>query len=118
MSTTPSEADAVRFGAIVVVPFPFTDQSAAKKRPAVVISSARYNAGRPDIILMPVTSRVGGSSTDDVLLAGWEAAGLLKPSAVKPVIATFEQSLVIRILGRLGDEDQAALRGMLQRILG
>lgn len=26
------------FGDVVLVPFPFTDQSAAKKRPAVVIS--------------------------------------------------------------------------------
>jgi mRNA interferase MazF len=31
------------FGDIVLVPFPFTDQSGAKKRPAVIVSSAAYN---------------------------------------------------------------------------
>jgi mRNA interferase MazF len=43
------------FGDIILVPFPFTDQSAAKKRPAVVVSSDIYNRQRPDIIIMAVT---------------------------------------------------------------
>jgi mRNA interferase MazF len=30
------------FGDIVLVPFPFTDQSGIKKRPAVIVSSAAY----------------------------------------------------------------------------
>ncbi len=45
------------FGDIVLVPFPFTDQSATKKRPAVVISSHTYNSERPDLIIMAVTSQ-------------------------------------------------------------
>jgi mRNA interferase MazF len=31
------------FGTIVLVPFPFTDQSASKQRPAVIISDQAYN---------------------------------------------------------------------------
>lgn len=34
------------FGEIVLVPFPFTNQNALKKRPAAVISSQDYNAAR------------------------------------------------------------------------
>lgn len=44
------------FGDVVLVPFPFTDQSAAKKRPAVVISSKAYHQARPDLIIMAITS--------------------------------------------------------------
>jgi len=43
------------FGDIVLVPFPFTNQSQAKKRPAVVVSSTRYHEARPDIIIMALT---------------------------------------------------------------
>ncbi|MCA1614012.1 MAG: type II toxin-antitoxin system PemK/MazF family toxin [Acidobacteria bacterium] len=34
------------------------DQRGSKKRPAVVISSAAYNAGRLDLILMAITSQI------------------------------------------------------------
>lgn len=44
------------FGDLVLVPFPFTDQSGFKKRPAVIISSAMYQGARRDLILMAVTS--------------------------------------------------------------
>jgi mRNA interferase MazF len=47
------------FGDVVLVPFPFTDQTTTKKRPAVVVSSAAYNSERPDIVLIAVTSRKG-----------------------------------------------------------
>ncbi len=46
------------FGDIVLVPFPFTDQSTVKKRPAVIVSSNAYNKKKPDIIIMAVTSIV------------------------------------------------------------
>ena len=46
------------FGDILLVPFPSTDQSTTKKRPAVVVSSSAYNLERPDLILLAVTSQV------------------------------------------------------------
>jgi len=46
------------FGEVVLVPFPFTDQSGAKKRPAVIVSSNHYNASRRDLIIMAITSQV------------------------------------------------------------
>lgn len=114
----PSEA-ALAFGDVVLVPFPFTDQTASKQRPAVVISTAAYNAARPDIILMAVTSQLRASAAyGEVWLADWHAAGLLKPSAVKPVIATLEAPLVIRQLGTLTDADSQALRSALDAIIG
>jgi mRNA interferase MazF len=122
----PSEggfSGALAFGDVVLVPFPFTDQIASKQRPAVVISTHGYNSARPDIILMAITSqlRAGsgvGGAYGEVWLADWHTAGLLKPSAVKPVIATLEAPLVIRQLGTLTDADALALRTALDAIIG
>jgi mRNA interferase MazF len=117
----PSEVavDVLAFGDIVLVPFPFTDQTAAKRRPAVVVSGQAYNVARPDVVVMAVTSQVRPTpGLGEVWLGGWEAAGLLKPSVVKPVIATLERGLVIRKLGTLEEADRDALRRAVRELLG
>jgi mRNA interferase MazF len=50
-------------------------------------------------------------------VAKWKEAGLLRPSVLKPVVATIERGLVLRKLGRLGQEDRAVLRKVLGEIL-
>lgn len=108
-----------QFGDIVLVPFPFTDQSATKQRPGVIVSSPAYNRVRRDLILMAVTSQVRGSGAfGEVLVQDWQAARLLKPSAIKPVLATLEQALVIKTLGRLSQRDQQQLKEMIGKIIG
>ena len=107
------------FGAIVLVPFPFTDQTATKKRPAVVVNSRSYNDAKPDIVVMAVTSQLRASATfGEVWIGDWKSAGLLKPSAIKPVFATLEQSLVIRRLGVLRPGDRTALSTGIEKVLG
>jgi mRNA interferase MazF len=46
-----------KFGDVVLVPFPFSDQISTKKRPAVIVSSPAYHQSRPDLILMAITSQ-------------------------------------------------------------
>ena len=107
------------FGDVVLVPFPFTSQAASKQRPAVIVSSLAYNRAKPDIVLMAVTSQFRPSpALGEVWLRDWQAAGLLKPSAVKPVFATLEQTLIIRQLGTLTAADQAALKNAIGQIVG
>jgi mRNA interferase MazF len=104
------------FGDIVLVSFPFTDQSAAKQRPAVIISSPAYHEARPDLIIMAVTSQIRPSATfGEIQIGNWQAAGLLKPSSIKPVIATVEHMLVIKRLGRLNQQDQQTLRAAMTK---
>jgi mRNA interferase MazF len=107
------------FGDVVLVPFPFTSQTASKRRPAVVVSGRAYNTAKPDVVVMAVTSQLRASAVlGEVFVKNWKAAGLLKPSTIKPVFATLEQSLVIRRLGTLASVDQEALRQAIAQTIG
>ena len=107
------------FGDVVLVPFPFTDQSGAKKRPAVIVSSGGYNAGRRDLVIMAITSQVRTPlGFGESLVADWQAAGLIKPSVLKPVVTTIEQGLVVRTIGALSAADLRTLRETIAHIIG
>jgi len=68
---------------------------------------------------MAVTSQVRGTGAfDELVVQDWQAAKLLKPSAIKPVLATLEQSLVIETLGRLSARDQQRLRESIATLFG
>ena len=86
-------------GDVLLVPFPFSDLSATKVRPAVVISSRQYHTTQPDILLAAITSKV--SATPDPLdytLSDWRAVGLRYPSAFPGLTATFgRQARVIYV---------------------
>lgn len=107
------------FGDVILVPFPFTDQSTTKQRPAVVISSSSYNGQRPALILLAITSHMRASlSFGEALVADWQAARLIKPSVFKPLITTIEQAFVIKRLGKLSANDAASLRSVIEKIVG
>jgi len=66
-----------------------------------------------------VTSQIKPSATvGEVEIFEWGKAGLLKPSVIKPVIATLEKTLVRKQLGTLQEKDSASLRAAFALILG
>lgn len=107
------------FGDVVLVNFPFTNLQSTKKRSAVVISKAAYQRGRPDVILMAITSQLRQPLFfGEHLLQNWKEAGLLKPSVLKPLIATLEQSQIVKVMGQLSQTDQQGLHDSLDSNLG
>jgi mRNA-degrading endonuclease toxin of MazEF toxin-antitoxin module len=109
---------ALSFGDIVLVPFPFTDQTASKKRPAVVVSSDTLHRESIDLVVMAITTQPRAASSLEVGLTQWRGAGLLRPSVIKPVLATIERSLVLKKLGSLRKSDRQALASALGAVLG
>lgn len=91
----------------------------SKQRPAIVVSSDAYQSKRRDVVILAVTSKaMSAHAFGDTPIEGWKKAGLLKPSVAKPVVATVEQRLVKKRLGRLSETDREAVRSTLRMILG
>ena len=94
----------ISFGAIVLTDFPFTDLTAAKRRPAPVISS--NNDRRTDVIVAYITS-ISRNDPDAMAIAPTAGTGLKIASSVRfDKIATISKDI---IAGRIGDADPAWL---------
>jgi len=63
-------------------------------------------------------SRLDPSFVQDLTPHSWQQAGLLKPSVLKPLIATLEQTQIVKVMGQLSATDQQGLQNTLQTILG
>ena len=104
-------------GDLVLVPFPFTDLSSTKNRPALVLL---YND--EDVTLSFITTQKRWAQEWDLYLEPTDQNGLKKPSIVRLAkITTLEKSL---ILGRLGtisegkfDELQQNLRLLFESFI-
>jgi mRNA interferase MazF len=106
-------------GDLVLVPFQFSDRPVAKHRPALVISSPEYHAGRQEVVIAAVTSRIRDPLLfGDSLLEGWRQAGLPKRSVVTAILRTVKGKMVVRTLGRLPPDEVAAVDVRLREALG
>jgi mRNA interferase MazF len=106
-------------GDVILVPFPFSDLSTAKVRPAIVVSSDLYHSTEPDLLLAALTSQVAGATGPfDYPLNDWRAAGLRFPSALKPVLATLDPARVVHRIGSLSPADLAQVDKRLRGALG
>lgn len=103
----------VAFGTVVLTDFPFTDLTAAKRRPALVISSD--NDRRTDVVVAYITS-VARSDPDAKVMEPSSENGLKVPSMVRfDKIATIHKDI---IAGRLGEADAAWLADARRVFLG
>ena len=73
-------------GDVVLVRFVFTDETGAKHRPAVILSTSDYHQGRQEAIIAAITSNVQRQLVGDHLIEGWQEAGLLFPSTATGII--------------------------------
>lgn len=89
-------------GDVVVVPFPYSDRFAEKRRPALVVSNEKVRS-QGFLWLVMITSAGNSSLAHDLEIDDLLKAGLSSPSIVRPTkIANVEPSRIIRRAGRLG----------------
>jgi mRNA interferase MazF len=109
--------DIRRSGEIVVVPFPYTDKLAEKRRPALVISSAAFNRKHGLIWVAMITSASNKSWPSDIDLP-LASTGLSAPSRVRIAkIATIDAARVLRKAGKIDQKTSKAVAKHLAEIL-
>ena len=99
---------------IVVVPFPFNDRKTSKRRPALVVSSARFNEWHSQLVLAMVTS-TASEWPSDVHISAWQEANLTVPSKVRFKLFTLDHALIVRKLGTLSSADREPVKNALFR---
>jgi mRNA interferase MazF len=98
---------------VILVPFPFTDLSSAKRRPALIVSPDSYNQNK-DVVIAYVTSRVNTPLRfGDYKLQKWKEAGLPKSSLVRMKLATIDKTIIVKKLGKLENIDSEEIEKIL-----
>jgi len=112
----------LRRGDVVLVPFPFTDLTIEKLRPAVIASA---DPQETDVVIAFISSVVslGELSETDYLLQrdnpDFAVTGLKKTSTFKMrKLLTIERSKIVRRLGRVSLATQKELDMRLRRAFG
>jgi mRNA interferase MazF len=105
-------------GDVVLIPFPYSDLSAAKTRPALIVSIDSFNASGEFLALYLTSQASTQPAGSDYLLQDWRAAGLLKPTATKCRIAVLRDSLVQHKVGTVSQRDMQEIESRLRAVLG
>ena len=116
----PMKRPTVTFDAfdVVVVPFPFTDRTTTKRRPALVLSDAgNFNKQVGQSVLAMITSAVNSNWPLDVDITDLDSAGLPSASVIRMKLFTLDDQLVIRKAGALSDNDQQRVTNALKQLL-
>ena len=95
---------------VVIVPFPFTDRNASKRRPALVLSGAGFNQAARHSVLAMITSADQSAWLGDCPIQNVESAGLTTVCLVRLKLFTLDHRLIIRKAGCLALADQKKLR--------
>ena len=93
---------------VVVVPFPFSDKAAEKRRPALVLSNKSFNAAGHAVLAM-ITTRGHHPWPGDCNLEDHDDAGLPLPCLVRLKLFTLDNRIILRRIGSLSDNDRAGV---------
>ena len=110
-------------GDLVLIVFPFSDLKGVKVRPAVVISSDKYNQKSQDALFMLISSNVVNPRSTDYFITNthldFKNTGLKQSSLVKvDKIVSLLQSISKRQLGVLSKDMQDSIDKILINVLG
>jgi len=102
----------MRKGSVILIPFPFTDLTGTKIRPAIVLSKSMV-----DVTICFVSSELKWKTECDVFIQPSKTNGLKAPSLIRVgKIATIDSNLALGELGELSDFELLDLDNGLKKL--
>ena len=102
---------------VIVVPFPFTDSSKTKRRPALVLSQkSNFGVIVEHSVLAMITSQKNEPWPLDIAIKNKKQSGLKAPSVVRMKLFTLDNRFILRKIGHLSKGDQKQVKQSLSKI--
>lgn len=115
---TATSRTSVKFGDVVVVPFPYSYKFAEKRRPALVVSSNAFNARQSLVWVVMITSANNKPWQDDVEfpLKGTDlsSASVIRTSK----ITTIESARILRVIGKIDKSSALKVSEVVSKVFG
>ena len=102
---------------IVAIPFPFSDKLEQKKRPALIISSDKFNLVSKHFVTIMIISAKHSSWPLDTKIKNTKEAGLSTECLIRMKFFTVDKSLVLKKIGSLSKEDLKSFKENLNQLL-
>lgn len=97
---------------VILIPFPFSELTYVKKRPALVLANIQH---RDELICMMLTSTKNIDPTVDIPIHNLESAGLPKPTVARTSrLFTLKSTLVVK---KLGEVDEIEFGEILAKVI-
>ena len=108
---------AFKRGDIVVVPFPYSDRLAEKRRPALVVSADKFNDHSGFLWVVMITSKLQRPLSEDIAF-DHTRVGLSKASIIRIAkIATIEAERVVRVAGHIDKKTLTLVQKSMSAII-
>jgi mRNA interferase MazF len=110
-------------GDICLVAFPYSDASAAKKRPVLVVGASPVGRGQDEVVVVAqITSsatRIASPLQGDLVLTDWRNFRLPQPSVLRcRRLFAINPTDVLRQFGNVDGATLAAAHGEIRKLFG
>ncbi len=103
---------------VVLVPFPFIDTQECKRRPALIVSSAKFfNKKSKACVMTMITTASHNPWPLDVKITNLNTGGLPVPSIIRMKFFTLDERLILKKLGYLDPQDRESFLNNVQKLL-
>lgn len=100
---------------VVIVPFPFTDSSKTKRRPALVISDRQEFSVDKSVLAM-ITTKNHSPWSLDAEINDMDTTGLNVPSIVRFKLFTLDNTLIVKKIGNLSEYDRTVFQSRIKKL--